>query len=81
MQEAILLIGIITIGLGVSKRTTSGGKGLALAGATGIGVALVVAGQDDAAQRAEPEPGGRLRMAGAVKGPSAAHFYACGPAP
>lgn len=43
------------VGLGISKRTTSGGNGLAPAEAAGIRVALVVAGQDDAAQRADPE--------------------------
>ncbi|WP_103019875.1 hypothetical protein [Salinibacter altiplanensis] len=57
MWEAVLLIGIIVIGLGILRRTTSWGKGVALAGATGIVVALVVAGPEmmNAAQQAYQE--------------------------
>ncbi len=52
MWDAIPLSGVVTVGLGVSRRTTSGRNGLAPAGAVGVVVARVVAGPEmmDAAQ-------------------------------
>ena len=57
MWDAIPLIGIVTVGLGVSRRTTSGGNGLVPAAAAGVMVARVVAGPEmmDVAQRASQE--------------------------
>ena len=57
MWDAIPLIGVVTVGLGVSGQTTSCGKGLAPAGASGFMVARVLAGPEmmDAAQRASQE--------------------------
>ncbi len=57
MWDTIPLIGVVTVGLGVSRRTTSGGNGLVPAAAAGVVVARVVAEPEmmDAAQRASQE--------------------------
>jgi hypothetical protein len=57
MWDAIPSIGIVMVGLGLSGRTTSCGKGFAPAGTAGVMVARVVAGPEmmDAAQRASQE--------------------------
>ncbi len=57
MWNAVPLIGVVTVGLGLSGRTTSCGKGLAPAGEAGVVVAQVVAEPEmmDAAQRASQE--------------------------
>lgn len=54
MWSGVLSVGIVLVGLGALKRKTSWGTGIALAGAAGIAVALLVAGPEitDAAQQA-----------------------------
>ncbi|MCS3631957.1 hypothetical protein GGP55_002568 [Salinibacter ruber] len=45
MWSGVLSMGIVLVGLGALKRKTSWGTGVALAGAAGIAVALLVAAQ------------------------------------